>query len=136
MHVMVKFILPNKHYQRLFFDSSSIIFIVLLLEQFLVGPTSNLPNNPWMQIRSWDFSLACADHQLGCMACFHSILFTQRGSASACLCIPAPKNFTRNICSAELLLFSLDSSYSFFLFPKYTGKWNILVSQSVLILFL
>lgn len=122
MHVMVKFMLPNKHYQGLFFNSSSIIFIILLLEQFLVGPTSNLLNNPWMQIRSWEFSLAYADHQLGCMACFHSGLFTQRESASACLCIPAPKNFTRNICSAELLLFSLDSCYSFFSFQNILGS--------------
>lgn len=85
MHVMVKFILLNKHYQGLFFDSSLVIFTVFLSEQFSIGPTSNLPNNPWMQIRGWEFSLACADHQLGCVACFHSILFTQRESASACL---------------------------------------------------
>lgn len=77
MHVMVKFMLPNKHYQGLFFDSSSIILIILLLEQFLVGPTSNLPNNPWMQIRSWEHSQAWADYQLGDKGCFHCSLFTQ-----------------------------------------------------------
>lgn len=122
MHEMVKFMLPNKHYQGLFFDSSSIILVILLLEQFSVGPTSNLPNNPWMQIRSWEYSLACADYQLGDMGYFLSSLVMQTESASAYLCSSVPKNFTRNICSAELLLFSLDSSYSFLSFQNIMGS--------------
>ena len=54
--------------------------------------------------------------------CFHSLLFTRRETAPVCLCIPAPKSFARNICSADLLLLPLGSSCSYFLFPKYTGK--------------
>lgn len=51
-----------------------------------------------------------------------SLLFTWREAAPVCLRIPAPKSFTRNICSADLLLLPHDSSCSYFLFPKYTGK--------------
>lgn len=68
--------------------------------------------------------------------CSLSLPCTRRGASPVCLCIPALKSFIKNICSADLLLLLHGSSCSYFLFPKYTVKRNILVCLNMIFLFL